>query len=189
MNAPSPLTRLTGTPRVAALLIAVYALVIWGWSQGQVHGFLALIALAAIFQTLGAMREVRTYKNWKTNWDAMGQLHPTPPPKKTFWRDQRRQWKWLLNISTVAYFVLLPLSHQQTHQPTPPIQSFLWVVSGLYVAFLVLRAIVRRFKKPRKAKAAPLVPPVEWMLRSASSSPSRMEATQKLPDYCARLLK
>ena len=63
-----------------------------------------------------------------------------------------------------------------------------WVVSGLYLVFALVRFILRRVRKGRSAEGDGESKPVSWLIDRASSSPSREDAAQHLPEYCAGLL-
>ena len=131
MKAPAPLSRLTGIPIVAILLFIVYGTVIVAWSDGRVPWWWALFAALAALRTLKAVGEVRRYKTWLANWNAMDAQQQAPPRRKILTAGR------VLLIIAVAAF-LFPLL-QPPGTPDSALKQGAWVVSGLYLVFALLR--------------------------------------------------
>jgi len=186
MNRPPLLVRAAGSPLGALLLFLGYAAIVAGWYDGQVVWWLALGSVGAAMRTLSAVGRVRRYKAWLAEWNAMGaREEPGPPPKEK--RDGRRR----VFVTSAALLVLaIPvcLPNLQGNEEWRTALTLLWVVACLYLVGLALWSITRRMTKRRKTQQEAAPAPVEWMLGRASSSPSRSEAAQKLPEYCTRLL-
>lgn len=180
MKAPTPLSRLTGIPVVAILLFIVYGTVIVAWSDGRVPWWWALFAAFAALRTLKAMGEVRRYKTWLANWNAMDE------------QEQARSRRKMLTLNRVllviagAAFLFLPLLRAPGTSDSALNQG-VWVISALYLVFALLRFILRRKGRAAHDSQAESAP-VTLLIGRPSSSPSREEATKRLPDYCARLL-
>jgi hypothetical protein len=66
------LVRVAGSPLRAFLLFVCYAAIVAGWYEGDVVWWLALTALGAAMRTLSAVGQVRRYKAWLAEWNAMG---------------------------------------------------------------------------------------------------------------------
>ena len=198
MKRPSALTRLMGAPLVALLLFAACAAVGIEWFSGDASWWLGVGAVFTVLKTLSSLGEVSRYKAWDAKWQAMGE--PTKPvPAGT---PQRPRRSWLLLTVAVLVFVAVPVCLT----PTPddqwassdsdalvPALLLAWCAAAVYLAVRLLRRLFRRSVKRRDEKAVEPAkkeetPFVEWALPRASSSPSRTDATRRLPDYCARLL-
>jgi hypothetical protein len=181
MTAPSPYARLAGTPVVAVLLFIGYATVITGWFEGRMAWWWAALAFIAALKTLKALGEVRRYKAWLAQWNAMdGQAQAKPARKAP-------SWGRVLVLIALAIF-LFPL-FQAPGTPDSGLKQLAWVASGLYLAFALVRFIVRRVRKGHTVEAERENKPVSWLIDRASSAPSREDATAQLPDYCASLLR
>jgi hypothetical protein len=80
MNRPSLTVRLAGAPRIAVLLWVGCAVVVAGWYEGYAPWWQALIAVAIAKRTLSAVGQLRRYKRWAAEWDAMGAPEDKPAP-------------------------------------------------------------------------------------------------------------
>jgi hypothetical protein len=182
MTAPSPWARLAGAPLVAILLFVVYGTVITAWFQGSVPWWLAGIAAVMALKTLKAAGDVRRYKAWLLQWNAMDpQAQPEAKPKRKLPSLQS-----VLVIMAGAMFVFPLLQAQGTHDSG--LKQIAWIISGLYLLFVLVRFVVRRVRKGGYVQDEGESQPVSWLIGRASSSPSREDATDDLPDYCATLL-
>ncbi len=183
MSRPSLIVRVAGSPLPALLLFLGYAALVLGWYEGQVVWWLALGAVVGCLRTLSAIGQVRRYKAWLAEWNAMGAKdEPAPRPKK-------KNGGWV--FVTLAAFLLLaiPAYLPQAHgQGFAPALVLLWGVAGLYLVFRIARSMTHRKKERPPEQEQVEATPVEWVLGRASSSPSRSEAARKLPEYSARLL-
>jgi hypothetical protein len=180
MTAPSPWARLAGAPIVAILLFVLYGTIITAWFQGSVPWWLAAVACLAALKTLKAMGDVRRYKVWLAQWNAMdGQAEAKPARKLP-------SVGRVLILLAAAIFIYPLLQAPGTHDSA--LKEAAWVASGLYLVFALVRFILRRVRKGRDAQGEGESKPVGWLIDRASSAPSREEATAQLPDYCASLL-
>ena len=202
MSRPSLLSRVCGTPRMAMLLLLVYATLVIGCYENRVPGLLAFLALLAAWRTLSAVGQVRRYNAWAAKWQAVGeQERPQARRKKA------RRRGWMFNTGMALLVVAIPLyigylEQRRSLDPwLPPDEALtrtltlVWCAVCLYLAFVLLRGLVRLMTR-RKAKAEVITPHkqadddavVTCPLPPASSSPSREMAQHELPDYCARLM-
>jgi hypothetical protein len=181
MTAPSPFARLAGMPIFAILLFIGYGAVITSWFEGHVPWWLALFAALAALRTLKAVGEVRRYKTWLANWNAMDAQEQAPPRRKILTLNR------VLPVIAGAAFLFLPLLRAPGTSDSA-LQQGIWVVSGLYLVFALVRFILRRVRKGSTAQPQSESKPVSWLIDRASSAPSREDATENLPDYCAGLL-
>ena len=181
MKAPSPFARLAGMPIFAVLLFICYGAVITGWSEGHLPWWLAVLAFLAALKTLKAVGEVRRYKIWLANWNAMDAQEQAPLRRKILTLNR------VLLVIAGAAFLFLPLLRAPGTSDSA-LQQVMWVVSGLYLVFALVRFILRRIRKSSTAPAESESKPVSWLIDRASSAPSREDATEDLPDYCAGLL-
>lgn len=181
MTAPSPYARLAGTPILAVLLFIGYGTVITGWFEGRLAWWWAAVAFLAALKTLKALGEVRRYKAWLAQWNAIdGQA-------------QEKAARKLPSVGRILVLVaaamfLFPL-FQAPGTPDSALTQAAWVASALYLPFALVRFIFRRVRKGSRAQADGENKPVSWLIDRASSAPSREDATENLPDYCATLLK
>jgi len=190
MNRPSLSVRVAGSRAGASLLFVLYVCVVMGWYQSDVPWWLALGAVGAALRTLRAVVQVRRYKAWLADWEAMGEpinAPRQPQPAK------RRPYGWVFFTGAVLLAVGTPFS-------VPPgtklsdTATLLWEGACLYLVcfvvwklFLLSRRAFIRSSAQRQAKAEDA--PVAWLVPRASSSPSRASAESNLPDYAARLIR
>jgi hypothetical protein len=72
MIEPYFLIRVAAWPPVALLLLAGCALTIVASATGNVSPWFALLATLVAAQVVEARREVKRYRAWLAEWDAMG---------------------------------------------------------------------------------------------------------------------
>jgi hypothetical protein len=182
MTAPSPYARLAGTPILAVLLFIGYGMVITGWFEGRVAWWWAALAFLLALKTLKALGDVRRYKAWLAQWNAMDGQEQAKPVRK---RPSATRICVLIAVAMFLYPLLQPID-----TPNSGLKDAAWVASALYLVFALVRFIVRRVRKGRSgAEGEGESKPVRWLIDRASSSPSREEAAQHLPDYCDGLLR
>jgi amino acid permease len=191
MTRPSLPTRVAGAPRMALLLFVAYASIVLRWYQGSgVPWWLAPAATLAAARTLSAVAQVRRYKAWSAQWQAMGEPPnmPPQPPKRP-----RRRWALLTGAALI--FVGIPAYLSQSQDSEEPITglTWLWAMIGFYLAYKIIRRVMRRTVKRRKARseiatAKAEATPVTWLVNPPSSTPTRRSAEKNLPEYCARLV-
>lgn len=185
MSRPPLLVRVAGSPLPAVLLFAGYAATVAGWYEGQVVWWLALMAVAASLRTLGAVGQVRRYKAWLAEWNAMGVVEQPRPKVK---RGNLRR-AFITGAALLALAIPTCLPSLQGSDAGRGAAVMLWLAACVYLGMVMLRGIARRRARRRKAEPdAVAAPVVAWMLGRASSSPSRVEAARKLPEYSSRLL-
>jgi hypothetical protein len=73
MKEPSLKTKLLGSSPVVLLVWAIGALVGYGWLQDGSFWLLGVVAILAIGVVMRAHEQVRTWRQWKREWDAMGE--------------------------------------------------------------------------------------------------------------------
>ena len=141
-------------------------------------------------RTLSAFGQVRRYKVWRAEWEAMGApLHAPPKPAAM----PKRRWKLVAFALLLLFVIPLLMSDGGLDDGLATALTCLWLVDSLYLACKLLATIRRgfsrasvRFTAPPQAKAE--ATPVVWLLDRASSSPSCADAVRNLPEYSARLL-
>jgi hypothetical protein len=186
MNRPSLVVRVAGSPLPALVLLGGYALMIVGWYQGHVVWWLALVALSAALRTLSAVGTLRRYKAWQAEWNAMGAKDQSARPA----RKKIRRGVFITGAALLLLAIPVCLSQVQSNEELlTKALSCLWLTALVYLGFVALCSIVRPMvKRPNAPAKEADDAPVEWLLGSASSSPSRSEAARKLPEYASRLL-
>jgi hypothetical protein len=189
MSRPSLSVRLAGSPRGALLLFIGYAMIFYGWYEGNVVWWVALGAVGAAGRTMRAVRQVRRYKAWLAEWRAMSGEDELRRPTK------RRRRGWVFVIGSALLAMGIPFCLPSTAEPRDlgAVLTTLWCAAWLYLAFALVRGVLRRVVARRKAKAEVAqakdeAAPVAWLMGRASSSPSRADAERDLPEYCARLI-
>jgi hypothetical protein len=186
MNRPSLSVRLAGSPRGALLLFICYGVIWYGWYEGHTVWWVALGTVGAALRTLRAGRELRRYKAWLVDWQAMsGNDAPARSPRK-------RLRGWMLTIGAMFIVVATLLSGSPGERPSGAV-TVIWSLACLYLVFALLRSILRRVRGRRNVKAEVAQAkdedaPVAWLLDRPASSPSRAETERNLPEYCARLI-
>jgi membrane protein YdbS with pleckstrin-like domain len=190
MNRPAGLVRLAGAPPVAVVLLLGSAVAILGWYEGSGPWWLALGAIAAAMHTLSAVGQVRRYREWLAQWQAMGApLHAPPKPAAK----PKRRWK-LVTIAVLLLLVIPSLMPDKGYDEGPVMAlTCLWLTDALYLLCRLFALMRRGFTRSTvrstdRRQASAETAPVAWLLGPASSSPSRADAVQNLPEYSARLL-
>ncbi len=183
MNRPHFLVRVAGSPLPAFVLFLVYAAIVAGWYQGAVPWWLALAAIGAFFRTLSAIGQVRRYKAWVAEWNAMdAKEQPRPKDKPT------RRWKSV--TAAVFLFLAIPMCfpHLLVSPESRTALMLLWSLASSYLFVSLVRGIRQWVRNRSIVQQEAAAPQVDWMLGRASSSPTRSEATRKLPEHCIGLL-
>jgi len=189
MNRPSVVARFAGYPPMAILLFIGYAVVVAEWYQGDLAWWLALGAVGAAGKTLRAVRQVRSYKAWLAEWRAMsGEDEPQRPTKR-----RRRGWVFVTRAALLAMGIPFCLPSGEDPGNLGAVLTILWCAAWLYLAFALVRSILRRVAARRKAKAEVEkvkadAAPVALLLGVPSSSPSRDDVMGTLPEHCAGLI-
>jgi hypothetical protein len=176
-----------GCPQIAALLCLGYGAVIVGWYQGDVPWWLAVVAGAGVWRTFAAVQRVRQYKAWEAGWDAMD---PESAEARAA-QKQKRAGRWRLAVMAVTapLVLIIPFHLPPAADPARALLVVLWSVSAAFcgggLVWFLGRAIARR-RMGRRVEAE--AKPVAWVAGQASSSPSRGEAEENLPEYSSRLM-
>jgi hypothetical protein len=183
MNRPHFLVRVAGSPLPAFLLSLCYAATVAAWWEGNVPWWLALAAIGAFIRTLSAIGQVRRYKAWVAEWNAMDAKEQPRPKDKPASR-------WKSVTAAVFLFLAIPMCfpHLLVSQESRTALMLLWSLASIYLFVSVVRGIRQRARNRSMAQQEAAATQVDWMLGRASSSPSRSEATRKLPEHCAGLL-
>ena len=183
MNRPHFLVRVAGSPLPAFVLFLGYAAIVAGWCQGAVPWWLALASVGAFIRTLSAIGQVRRYKAWLAEWNAMD-AKEQPRPK------DKPSGRWKLVTTAVILLLVIPAycQHLQGNEELRTALMLLWSVAGIYLFVLLLRGIRRWVRRHHMAQQEDTAAQAEWMLGRARSSPSRSQAARELPEYCTRLL-
>jgi hypothetical protein len=189
MNPPTFITRFLGTPLVAVALYVGCAVAVLGWTRGEVPWWLALAAVGFVGTVRKAVGDVRRYKQWSAAWQAMGSAPGAGTPGPTV---RRRNSSWVnvtiaaLSLLIIPIFVAAPEADEALRNGL----TLLWLSMAAYLlwrlAVRVRGVLFRKGAGVTKTSASADV--VKWVLPRASSSPSRLDATRKVPDYCARLM-
>jgi hypothetical protein len=74
MKEPQALSRLAGSPLGAIIIAILGAAVLRGWWLGLVPWYWGLVTLAVLIQTAAAVQALRRYKQWREQWDSVGQF-------------------------------------------------------------------------------------------------------------------
>jgi len=83
MTRPALFVRVAGSPRSAVLLFMCYTAVVVGWCEGTIVWWLGLAAVGLFIRTLSAVGQLRRYKAWLAEWNAMGaKEEPAPRLRK-----------------------------------------------------------------------------------------------------------
>jgi uncharacterized membrane protein len=72
MNRPSIYVRMAGSPLLGIPLALGGMWLIFVWTQGGRSVWFALIGCFLILRTISCAKQVRRYKAWRKEWDAMG---------------------------------------------------------------------------------------------------------------------
>jgi hypothetical protein len=73
MREPSLQTKLLGSAPVVLLVWAIGALIGFGWLQDGSLWLFGVGAILAISTVMRAHEQVRTWRQWQREWDAMGE--------------------------------------------------------------------------------------------------------------------
>lgn len=177
MKQPSQSVRMAGSPAGASVLAICGVLMIDAWVQGPASIWIAVVGLALITNAFSSRRKMKIYNAWRKEWNSVG----------TFGRQPAKQRKrvlptlMLLGLSLFIGFVTFwPAAVGRPHLRN----ELLWAFCGL----CVLAALVASARRRRNGRGQGDGVIVSWMLSGAVDSPSRKEATKRLPEYAARVL-
>ena len=192
MNRPSVMVRLAGAPRIAVLLWIGCAVVVAGWYEAHAPWWQALIAVAIAKRTLSAMGQLRRYKQWAAEWNAMGAPDDRPAPVRQAQRAAPHTGVGSRVLVGVAALIAVCLPFSGAGSSDGVI--CLWLAACLFLGWKVVGAVRRKgggsgkVMSQRGKAEADGDDMVGWLLPRATSSPSRMDAMRNLPEYSARLI-
>jgi hypothetical protein len=199
MNPPTSTTRFIGTPRNANVLYLGAGLMVFGWAGGAVPWWLGIMALCFVGTVRKAVQNVRRYDAWAADWQAMGRpgMASSRPAAKPSFRMRRKDAPpWVggtiagLSLLVIPVFIAAPGADEGLRQ----LLTLLGLGMALYVVWKLAAGLRRKFVRAAGTKSAgasktnAAADVVEWVLPRASSSPSRMDAMRRLPEYSARVL-
>ena len=143
MTAPSLFARFAGMPILAILLFMGYGSIIMGWSSGSS----ALVAGGSCspggIKDAQGVGEVRRYKAWLANWNAMDAQAQAKPARKLP--------SAVACSSSSRRRCFSSRCCKRRARLIPRCKQAAWVVSGLYLVFALVRFILRRVRKGRSA--------------------------------------
>jgi hypothetical protein len=200
MNRPASITRVLGSPRVAAALYVGCAVAVLGWlGGGGVPWWLALASLCCVGTVRKAVKDVRRYEQWSGAWDAMGPGSASPAAaSKPIMRKRKPSSRWhgVIGAALLLFPIIPFLAVSAAGEAMRNGLTLLWLATAVYLVCKV--ALNLRPARTSSVKAAPASPAapmkanaadiVQWLLPRASSSPSRADALRQLPEHCARLM-
>ncbi len=177
MRAPKPSVAFFGHPAIAGpLVLGGLGLLVMFLTQGE-GGFLLAVPVAVGLAWLAkAMEKVSAYRAWRKAWDAMGE-----PPV-------RRRWPWKPLCGVL--FVTLVFGHALAHPERPDATAaagMVVVALGLGIVAVLLRSLVRLFRRPRR-RVAKNDPMVTICARPIFPVPSLRDAYIALPEHCWQVL-
>jgi hypothetical protein len=195
MKQPALLTRVAGSPPGALVICAAGAGILWLWQLGHLSGWYALVTGAVLWQSLMATRKLYRYKQWRKQWDAMGQGNrPEKEEKKK--PERSPAYQLVRAVIFCAALMVLGAVLRNWHpgifegeEDVAPLVIFFALV-GLVVAVVwyVVTLIRRRGPHGSGAVKESGPVPITQMLNVPRQSPSRHFAEKNLPQYAAALL-
>jgi uncharacterized membrane protein len=185
---PQLLTRIAGSPPGALLICAAGAGVLRQWQLGHVSVWVALITAALLWQTLMAVGKVYRYKQWRKQWNSIGQ---EKPEKKKIERSPAFRLMRTVIVCVALMGAALAankLGIEDNYSAIVFFGALLWLLGSL-VRYVVARVRARGRHSAGAAKDSGAVPaPVSQSLNVPRSAPSRHFAEKNLPQYAAALL-
>jgi len=190
MNPPTSVTRLLGKPRVATFFYVACGYAALGWIGGHLPGWLALTTLCFAGIARKAAQDLRRYNEWRAEWSAMGNRSAVAVEK----RKTVSPWRSVLNAAICLLIIPMFIAVPQATEPVRDILTLLWVGVAGYLLWRVAaicsrpasKAANRAGEAPSRGNTQSGV--VECVLPLPSTSPTRIDASRRLPAYCARLI-
>jgi hypothetical protein len=176
MRQPSTFVRNAGSPVAAMSLIVGGAWLIIMWTQGHAPGWSALLGLFVMGKAISAARQRKLYNAWLKEWNSVGAFGQQPAKPK---KHASRALVLIAASLVIGLFTFWPVVAGRPHLRI----ELIWIICGLCILARLL-VIIRR----RSRGAQGVTTCVSWMLGGALDSPSRKEATRRLPEYAARVL-
>lgn len=197
MKTPTLITRFLGTPWIATLLYIGCALTVLGWAGGGTSWWVALAAVCFAANVYKAVHDVRKYKQWWADWEAMGSapgMAASTPIARGHNSSPSSRAKITLAVTSLL-IVPLFIAAAGANEGLRSGLVLLWLGVAAYLLWKLTVAVLRAMfgKSAGKLRAgasnrSASTDIVKWVLPPASSSPSRADTMRGLPDYCARLM-
>lgn len=178
MNAPSLQVQLLGNPLLLIGTTLFLAAALTASATGAWSAETILIALVFFAPVAAAANQLRRYRQWKREWDAMG---GKATPGLTWFGGGKRRVGLALIVYAVIDIGLFYYGSQDGN-----IVGFV-VMTALLVVGLVAAAIGQALSK-RTGRKQPSVVYAAVLLRRPGHSPNLGDAYAALPEYCRRLL-
>jgi hypothetical protein len=194
MKRPTGLTWAAGSPTGALLICALIFYAAHEWSEGLLSGWWMLVAAAIGFQTVGAARKVNSYKQWRRQWDAIGQDDQHTGTREKHSRGSRPVRMQLAFLVCAALILLAENLEIVDFGEVVHWTAILYVVS--FCVYHVMAKLLRKsgLRTPLfrgavgSENTADRPKHVTWMLHRPALAPSRQFAERNLPEYCTRIL-
>lgn len=177
MREPELRARFLASPPI---FFGSWALALWmGYQWTQHHEAWPLLIpvgllLAAVMK---ADEQMRAYKNFKREWDAMAGV---PPPRKN--------WPHFLGI-ILGLILLAVLGGVAQEGGSQAVIGVLILLAAPLLFFAVLARLWRWFRHRRRAKSAQVEPVTVCVTRPLMPVPSLRDAYHGLPDHCHMLMR
>lgn len=174
MREPSTQTRILASPPV---FFGSWAFVLWLtyiWWQGAPIVLGLGIAIAFLMRVMQADEQVRAWKAWKREWDAMSALPPRP-----------RRWPTLVGMALGVPFTSL-LFYAGQHGGAQAIIGVILVIVG---PLLVIGLALKTLGWAMRRRPAQTVTVTVCVRRPLLPVPSIESAYRGLPDHCRAIMR
>lgn len=177
MREPPAQTKLLAS---APVFFGAWGMALWTayqWTQHPAAWPLVLITGAGVAAVMKADAQVRAYRHWKAEWDAMAGAPP-----------RRAPWLMLLGMALGVPFTVMLFGIGQQSGSQAVLGVLLLILGPLLLLGLLQRLwrALRRRSRTRSARAKPVAVCVR---RPLLPVPSLRAAYQALPPYCHDLLR
>jgi hypothetical protein len=184
MKRPGEIVFVFGNPLALAVLVGGTLYLTYQWWTGQGAPGFAFMAFLAMSYSASCNNELRKYKEWKQDWEAMeGKV----PRRATFaWTPAMR---FVIGVPLWCILAYVVSTVPQDHDPIGTLAAAaFWLATAFMIVVLIYRG-VRALRKPRARSAGKAFSPcVAVCILPPRSSPPLMDAYQQLPDYCRMVL-
>jgi len=180
MKRPGALVFFFGNPAVLLILVLVTLYLAYAWLADDGAPVPALVAFIALGYGASCSNELRKYKDWKQEWDAMGGKAPG-----TRISSQNLPIRILLGIPAWLFGLYLVMSAGDDSGAQFAKTCF-WLATAIGIGTLLYRGM-RRGQSATSTSAN--YPDVTVCLAVPRSSPSVQEAHTQLPGYCLSLMQ
>lgn len=161
------------------LFFGTWALALWmgyHWSQTPDAWPLLIPVGMLLAAVMKADEQVRVYKNWKREWDAMAGIAPP-----------RSHWPHLVGM--VLGLILLALLGGVAQQGgSQAVIGLLMLMAASLLLLAVLARLWRCFRHRRRVRAARVQPVAVCVTRPLKPVPSLRDAYRGLPDHCRTIM-